>query len=98
MGDLVWKAFKRVKRGRTWSLAPHFKGPYEIVEVLLEVNYRIRLVGKVKTLVEHFDHLTPFYNDEGFSSDRGQKSIRNERDTDETDDAQEWMNPESAVM
>ena len=54
VGYLVWKALRRVKWGRPWALAPHFLGPYEVVEVLSEVNYRIRLVGKVKTLVEHF--------------------------------------------
>ena len=59
-GDLVWKAIKRVKRGRTWSLAPHFEGPYIVEEVLSDVNYRIRHVDRTTSVVEHFDHLKPY--------------------------------------
>ena len=63
VGDLVWKAIKRIQRGRTWSLSPHFDGPYEVLEVLSDVNYRIQKVGGRKSMVEHFDHLKPYHGD-----------------------------------
>lgn len=60
VGDLVWRSVKRMKKGRTWSLAPRFEGPYHVIEVLSEVNYRVRKEGERKTAVEHFDHLKPY--------------------------------------
>ena len=49
-----------MKKGRTWSLAPRFEGPYRVIEVLSEVNYRVRKEGERKSAVEHFDHLKPY--------------------------------------
>lgn len=59
-GDRVWLYAPKRRVGRCPKLQNDWEGPYEIVEVMNEVLYRIRRSGKVKIQTIHRDRLTPY--------------------------------------
>ena len=59
MGDLTWVYFGLPISGQTYKLLPRFKGPYEIIEQLDSVTYRLKRENKI--IVAHVQRLLPYY-------------------------------------
>ena len=58
--DLVWVMNQRRKRGYSPKLQTKWEGPYEVIDVLSEVVYRIKKPNTGKSSVVHFDKLKPY--------------------------------------
>ena len=78
-GDRVWLHNPRRKKGLSPKLQSPWEGPYDVIEALSDVTYRIRH-GTKRSRVVHVDRLWK-YREEGVFSWRG------ERGSAETDEA-----------
>lgn len=77
MGDMVYLRVKpnsSLKTGRCTKLSPHFCGPFEVLEKINEVAYRLKLpdhvnihlifhVSYLKKALSRFDNTLPTYVD-----------------------------------
>lgn len=62
-GDRVWLHVPAIKKGQTAKFASSWDGPYEVLEPLSEVTYRIRKEGpRGKVKVEHFNNMKPCHS------------------------------------
>ena len=60
-GDTVWLHCPTVPRGHARKLHHPWKGPFNVLDQITEVDYRIRSTrGQSKTLVVHFNRLKPY--------------------------------------
>ncbi|XP_064631387.1 uncharacterized protein LOC135489780 [Lineus longissimus] len=64
LGDRVWLHSPAVKRGLSRKLHKPWTGPFVIVKVLSDVNFKIQLEGGRKSYVVHFNRLKPCYSDQ----------------------------------
>ena len=74
VGDVVWLYLPVVKKGQSPKFMKPWKGPYKIVKVLSDVNYRIKFEGSGprKTQVVHFNRLKPYYESTVSAKEAGQ--------------------------
>ena len=56
IGDHVYLRDITIKKGRRKKFSENWKGPYEIIQILNNVNIKIR-IGKGKFLIVHIDRL-----------------------------------------
>ena len=66
-GDRVWLYCSRRKPGRKLKWQRNYVGPYEVMELLGTVNYRIRRSDRSKPFVVHVDKIKPYMTDETHS-------------------------------
>ena len=59
VGDLTWVYFGLPVTGRTYKLLPRFNGPYEVIQQLDNVTYRLKK-GE-KSIVAHVQRLLPYH-------------------------------------
>jgi transposase InsO family protein len=78
VGSLVWVFTPSKKKGLSPKLSSPWKGPYEIVDQLSDVTYRIRPVNGKKLTVIHVNRLKPCYSRIPFQIGSGE---RRERDS-----------------
>jgi transposase InsO family protein len=62
-GDLVWLWKSRRKTGRKTKWERFYTGPYQVLECLGPVNYRIRRSSRAAPIVVHVDKLKPYLPD-----------------------------------
>lgn len=60
VGSWVWLYSPKKSVGRCPKLQCDWEGPYEILEALNDVLYRIRRKGKLKTVTVHRDRMMPY--------------------------------------
>jgi transposase InsO family protein len=60
LGDQVLLLNETARQGRSKKLGPQWAGPYEIIEVLNELNFRIKMGNRIK--VVHGNKLKHFYD------------------------------------
>ena len=63
-GDLVWLYNPRRSRGLSPKLQSSWDGPYEVINPINDVIYRIRKLPNGKPKVIHFNRLTPYAGDQ----------------------------------
>ena len=63
-GDIVWLYCSRRKPGRKLKWQRNYVGPYEVMELLGPVNYRIRRSDRSKPFVVHVDKIKQYMIDE----------------------------------
>ena len=59
IGDLVWVHSSLPKLGLTQKLLPRFEGPYEVIERLDQVTYRVQ--NETRTFPTHVQRMLPYY-------------------------------------
>jgi len=60
-GDLVWQFVHQRKLEKTKKLAAKWEGPFEVVEKVLPVNYKLRHPGsKCKAWIVHVSKIKPY--------------------------------------
>ena len=61
VGDLVWLYVPAVKPGRTKKFSCLWRGPYTVIDKTGPVDYKIQLLGSMKTIVVHRNRLKTCY-------------------------------------
>ena len=62
VGDRVWLYCPAVKPGRTKKFASLWRGPYTVIDKTGPVNYKIRLIGGLQTMIVHRNRLKLCYS------------------------------------
>ena len=57
-GDLVWVYFGHPEKGKTHKLLPRFDGPYQIINKLDNVTYRVKRDKQI--IVTHVQRLLKY--------------------------------------
>lgn len=60
-GDLVWLYYPKRRKGRCPKLQRNWEGPYTIVGLIGDVNYRIRKGNSTKVHIIHRNRLAPYF-------------------------------------
>jgi hypothetical protein len=72
-GNLVWLYNPQRRRGFSPKLQCNWEGPYEIIERINDVVYRIRKPPRGKPRVVHFNRLAPYAG----NNDEEEAAVRN---------------------
>ena len=71
VGDLVWLYNPRRKKGLSPKLQSPWEGPWEVVEKLTDVTYRIRRGARQRSRVVHSDRLWAYHGRGSYTWDEG---------------------------
>jgi len=104
VGDLVWLRNFKLNPGEIPKFHKMWKGPYEILEVISEVNYRVKRVGQLKKEVVHINNMKKYYQrpetqvqdltDVSQEEEETDQSSRTQEEEEETDQSSRTPDPE----
>ena len=81
VGDLVWLYVPAIKSGRTKKFSCLWRGPYTVIDKTSVVNYKVQLLGSMKTVVVHRNRLKTCFGRPQWKSTTGtnKKALTNEQ-------------------